>query len=223
MAWQAGAEETLNFNLETSASPTTLRPHFNHNPTLNPMPSIVATNVKRGQCIKYEGETGVVLNLEHRTPGKGNALIAATIRSFQTGKTKTIRFASSDKVEIVETDRQKLEFSYSDPTGFHFMDMQTYETITLSDELIGDNKDYLAEGMSAEVLFIEGNPVTVDVPSVVELTVAESSESIKGDTANNPTKPATLETGKVIQVPLFVKTGDKLKINTTDGTYSGRA
>ena len=187
------------------------------------MASIVATNVKKGQCIKYEGETGIVLNLEHRTPGKGNALIAATIRSFQTGKTKTIRFASSDKVEIVETDRQKLEFSYSDPSGFNFMDMNTYETITLNPELIGDNKNYLVEGMSAEVLFLDGNPITVDVPAVVELTVTESSEGIKGDTANNPTKPATLETGLVVQVPLFVKPGDKLKINTTDASYSGRA
>ncbi len=187
------------------------------------MASIVATNVKKGQCIKYQGETGIVLNLEHRTPGKGNALIAATIRSFQTGKTKTIRFASSDKVEIVETDRQKLEFSYSDPNGFHFMDMETYDTITLGDDLIGSNKDYLVEGMMVEILFLEGNPVTVDVPTVVELTVTESSEGVKGDTANNPTKPATLETGKVVLVPLFVKPGDKLKINTTDGSYSGRA
>ncbi|NWK57083.1 elongation factor P [Verrucomicrobiaceae bacterium N1E253] len=187
------------------------------------MPSVVATNVKKGQCIKYQGETGIVLNLEHRTPGKGNALIAATIRSFQTNKTKTIRFASSDKVEIVETDRQKLEFSYSDPTGYHFMDMNTYETVTIGDDLIADNKDYLVEGMMTEILFIEGNPVTVEVPTVVELTVTESSEGIKGDTANNPTKPATMETGKIIQVPLFVKPGDKLKINTTDGSYSGRA
>lgn len=187
------------------------------------MPSVVATNVKRGQCIKYEGETGIVLNLEHRTPGKGNALIAATIRSFQSGKTKTIRFASSDKVEIVETDRQKLEFSYSDPTGYHFMDMNTYETVTLNDTLIGDNKNYLTEGLMCEVLFIENNPVTVDVPATVELEVTESSEGIKGDTANNPTKPATLETGLVIQVPLFVKPGDRLKINTTEGSYSGRA
>ena len=187
------------------------------------MASIVATNVKKGQCIKYQGEFGLALGIEHRTPGKGNALIAVTIRSFQTGKTKTIRFASSDKVEVIDTDRQKLEFSYSDPTGFHFMDMNTYETITLSEELIGDCKDYLAEGMSAEVLFIEENPVSVDLPAVVELTVKESSEGIKGDTANNPTKPAVLETGKTVQVPLFVKPGDKLKISTTDGTYSGRA
>ena len=187
------------------------------------MASIVATNVKRGQCIKYEGETGIVLNLDHRTPGKGNALIAATIRSFQSGKTKSIRFASSDKVEIVETDRQKLEFSYSDPSGFHFMDMNTYETVTLDKDLIGNNKDYLTEGMMGEILFLEGSPITVDVPAVVELLVTESSDGIKGDTANNPTKPATLETGLVVHVPLFVKPGDKLKINSTDGSYSGRA
>ena len=103
------------------------------------------------------------------------------------------------------------------------MDMNTYETVTLDKDLIGSNKDYLTEGMMAEILFIEGNPVTVDVPAVVELTVTESSDGIKGDTANNPTKPATLETGLVIQVPLFVKPGDRLKINTTDGSYSGRA
>ncbi len=187
------------------------------------MAATVATNVKKGQCIKYEGETGIVLGLDHRTPGKGNALVAVTIRSFQSGKTKSIRFASSDKVEIIDTDRQKLEFSYGDPSGFHFMDMTSYETITLDAELIGDNKFYLVEGMQAEILFIEGNPVTVDVPGTVELVVTESSEGIKGDTANNPTKPATLETGLIVQVPLFVKPGDKLKINTAEASYSGRA
>lgn len=187
------------------------------------MASVVATNVKKGQCIKYEGETGSVLNLEHRTPGKGNALIAATIRSFQTGKTKTIRFASSDKVEIVETDRQKLEFSYSDPSGYYFMDLSTYETISFEADLLGDNGEFLKEGQEVEVLFIEGAAVSVSLPATVELEVTESAEGLKGDTANNPTKPATLETGIVVQVPLFVKTGDVLKISTEDGAYLGRA
>ena len=185
--------------------------------------AVVATKLNRGQCIRYEGDMGVVLNIEHRTPGKGNALIAATIRSFNSGKTKTIRFSSSEKVDIVETDRQKLEFSYSDPSGFNFMDLNTYETITLPDELIGDIKGFMKEGQSVEVLFIEGNAVSIDLPSVVELKVTESSEGIKGDTANNPTKPATLETGATVQVPLFVKPGDTLKINTSDGSYVGRA
>jgi elongation factor P len=185
--------------------------------------AIVATNLKRGQCIKYDGDTGVVLGLEHRTPGKGNALIAATIRSFNSGNKKTIRFASSEKVEIVETDRQKLEFSYADASGFHFMDLNTYETITLNEDLVGDTRQLMKEGQEVEVLFIEGNAVSIDLPSTVELKVTESSEGIKGDTANNPTKPATLETGVTVQVPLFVKQGDVLKINTDDSSYVGRA
>jgi len=185
--------------------------------------AIVATNLKKGQCIKYEGDRGLVLNLEHRTPGKGNALIMATIRSFQTGKTKDIRFASSEKVDIVETDRQKLEFSYSDPSGYNFMDLTTYETIVLPEELIGDSKGFMKEGQEVEVLFLEGDAVSIALPASVVLKVVESSEGIKGDTANNPTKPAKLETGVTVQVPLFVKEGDDLKINTEDGSYVGRA
>ena len=185
--------------------------------------AIVATKLNRGQCIRYEGDMGVVLNIEHRTPGKGNALIAATIRSFNSGKTKTIRFASGEKVDIVETDRQNLEFSYADPGGYHFMDLETYETTTLDEDTVSDTKDYLKEGMPVEVLFIEGNAVSISLPGTVELEVVESSEGIKGDTANNPTKPAKLETGLTVQVPLFVKPGDTLKINTNDGSYVGRA
>lgn len=185
--------------------------------------AIVATNLKKGQCIKYEGDTGVVLGLEHRTPGKGNALIAATIRSFNSGNKKTIRFSSSEKVDIVETDRQKLEFSYADASGFNFMDLNTYETITLNEELVGDTKNLMKEGQEVEVLFLEGNAVSIDLPASVELKVTDSSEGIKGDTANNPTKPATLETGITVQVPLFVKPDDVLKINTADSSYIGRA
>ena len=185
--------------------------------------AVVATNLKKGQCIKHEGDTGVILNLDHRTPGKGNALIAATIRSFQSGKTKSIRFASSDKVDIIDTDRQKLEFSYNDPSGYHFMDLTTYETITIDTALLEGTTDYLKEGQEVEILFIEGNAVSVDLPATVELEVTESSDGIKGDTANNPTKPAVLQTGKIVNVPLFVKPGDVLKINTQDGSYLGRA
>lgn len=191
--------------------------------TCDQIMAIVATNLKKGQCIKYQGEIGVVLNIEHRTPGKGNALIMATIRSFQSGNTKDIRFASSEKVDIVQTDRQKLEFSYADPSGYHFMDMESYELQTLDESLVDSAKDFLKEGLMVEVLFIEGNAVSIDLPSSVELEVTESSEGIKGDTANNPTKPVTLETGLSVQVPLFIKQGDVLKINTDDRSYVGRA
>ncbi len=185
--------------------------------------AIVATNLKKGQCVKYEGDMGIVLGIEHRTPGKGNALIAATIRSLNSGNKKTIRFASSEKVDIVETDRQKLEFSYADAAGYNFMDLDTYETVTLPESLVDDIRSLMKEGQEVEVLFIEGNAVSVTLPTTVELKVTQSSEGIKGDTANNPTKPATLETGLTVQVPLFIKEGDVLKINTEDASYVGRA
>ena len=113
--------------------------------------AVVATKLNKGQCIRYEGDMGVVLHIEHRTPGKGNALIAATIRSFNSGNKKTIRFASSEKVDIVETQRQKLEFSYSDPSGAHFMDLETYETITLDESLVSDCRSFLKEGQEVEI------------------------------------------------------------------------
>ena len=172
---------------------------------------------------KYSGDLGIVQGLEHRTPGKGNALIMATVRSVNTGKQKAIRFASDEKVEIVATDRQKLEFSYVDPSGYNFMDLTTYETITLNDGLVSEAKDFLKEGLEVEVLFIDGDAVSVSVPAVVELEITESSEGIKGDTANNPTKPAVLETGLSIQVPLFVNQGETIKVNTDDKSYAGRA
>ncbi len=184
--------------------------------------AIVATNLKRGQCISYKGETGVVLHIEHRTPGKGNALIMATIRSFQSGKTKDIRFASGDKVDVVNADRQKLEFSYNDQEGYHFMDPNTYETVTLQEDLLEGSTQYLKENLQVEVLFLEGKAVSVELPPSVDLKVTQAAEGLKGDTANNPTKPATLETGVEVQVPLFIKEGDMLRISTETGKYMSR-
>ncbi len=185
--------------------------------------AIVATNLKRGQCINYKGEIGVVLGLEHRTPGKGNALIMATIRSFNSGKTKDIRFASSDKVEIVQSDRQKLEFSYQDQTGYHFMDTTTYDTLTFQDEFVEDVKELLIDGLEVEILFVDGKAVTLELPSNIELEVKESAPGVKGDTATAATKEAVLETGLRIQVPLFVGPGDKIKVSSEDKKYVGRA
>jgi len=185
--------------------------------------AIVATQLKRGQCISYNGELGIVTGTEHRTPGKGNALVMATVRSFKTGKTKDIRFASSDKVDIVQSERQKLEFSYSDQTGYHFMDTTTYDTVTFQEEFIEDSKDLLIDGLTVEVLFVDGKAVTIELPSNVELEVTESAPGVKGDTATAATKEATLQTGLRIQVPLFVGPGDRIRVSTEDKKYVGRA
>jgi elongation factor P len=185
--------------------------------------AIVATQLKRGQCISYNNELGIVTGTEHRTPGKGNALVMATVRSFKTGKTKDIRFASSDKVEIVQSERQKLEYSYHDQVGYHFMDPSTYDTITFQEEFIEDSKDLLIDGITVEVLFVDGKAVTIELPPNIELEVTESAPGVKGDTATAATKEATLQTGLRIQVPLFINPGDRIRVSSEDKKYVSRA
>jgi elongation factor P len=185
--------------------------------------AIVATQLKRGQCISYNNELGIVTGTEHRTPGKGNALVMATVRSFKTGKTKDIRFASSDKVEIVQSERQKLEYSYHDQVGYHFMDPSTFDTVTFQEEFIEDSKDLLIDGITVEVLFVDGKAVTIELPSNIELEVTESAPGVKGDTATAATKEATLQTGLRIQVPLFINPGDRIRVSSEDKKYVSRA
>ncbi len=182
-----------------------------------------ANDLRKGQAIRYNGNVAIVLEVQHRTPGNLRAFVQAIIRYINTGKSADVRFGSTDKVELVEVTRQKLEFSYKDQTGFHFMDPETYETISLNENLLEGAKDYLVENLAVEVLYAEGKAVQVELPSTVTLKVAESAEGIRGDSANNVQKPATLETGKVINVPLFIKEGELIKIDTRTGAYLGRA
>lgn len=185
--------------------------------------TVVATNLRRGTAIKYKGDSGLLLEVEHRTPGKGAGFVQVIMRSFASGKTKDLRFAASEKVEIITTERQKLEFSYSDPSGYYFMDTSTYETVELPSDLLEGSEGLLVENLACEVLFVEGKAVSVELPPTVELLITNSPEGIKGDTANNPTKAATVETGKEVQVPLFVKEGDRVKVDTRTGKYVSRA
>lgn len=183
----------------------------------------LANDLRKGMAIRYNGNPAIVLDVQHRTPGNLRAFVQAIIRYINTGKSADVRFSSTEKVELVDVSRQDLEFSYSDPQGYHFMDPESYETITLQGDLIGDAKEYLVENLKVEVLNIEGRPVQVELPASVELRVTESSEGVRGDSANNVMKPATLETGKIIQVPLFIKEGELVKVDTRNGTYMGRA
>ena len=182
-----------------------------------------ANDLRKGQAIKYNGNVAIVLDVQHRTPGNLRAFVQAIIRYINTGKSADVRFGSTDKVELVDVNRQTLEFSYKDNTGYHFMDPQTYDTITLNDNLLGEAKDYLVENLKVEVLSTEGRPVQVELPSSVQLKVVEAPEGVRGDTASNVTKPATLETGKIVNVPLFIQEGELVKIDTRTGSYMGRA
>ena len=148
-----------------------------------------ANDLRKGQAIKYNGNAAIVLEVHHRTPGNLRAFVQAIIRYINTGKSADVRFGSTDKVELVDINRVTLEFSYKDNNGYHFMDPQTYETITLQDNLIGDAKEYLVENLPVQVLYAENKPVQVELPASVNLKVIESAEGLRGDTASNVTKP----------------------------------
>jgi elongation factor P len=182
-----------------------------------------ANDLRKGMAIKYNGNAAIVLEVHHRTPGNLRAFVQAIIRYINTGKSADVRFGSTDKVELVEIERKQLDFSYEDHNGYHFMDPSTYDTVTLQNSLIGDSTEYLVENLSVQVLYAEGKPVQVELPSSVNLKIVESPEGLRGDTASNVTKPAKLETGKTIQVPLFIKEGETVKIDTRTGAYMGRA
>lgn len=174
-------------------------------------------------AIRYNGNVAIVLEIQHRTPGNLRAFVQAIIRYINTGKSADIRYSSTEKVDLVDVNRQTLEFSYKDPQGYHFMNPEDYESITLDEALLGEAKEYLVENLKVEVLSIEGRPAQVELPSSVNLKVTESAEGVRGDSANNVQKPATLETGKIINVPLFIKEGELIKVDTRTGNYMGRA
>jgi elongation factor P len=182
-----------------------------------------ANDLRKGMCIRYNGNPAIVLEVQHRTPGNLRAFVQAIIRYIGTGKSADVRFGSTDKVDTVEVERKELEFSYKDMSGYYFMDPETYDTVTFDESWIGDAKAYLHENLKCNVLYVEGKAANIELPSSVVLTVTESAEGVRGDSANNVQKPATLETGKIITVPLFIKEGEKIKISTTTGEYMGRA
>jgi elongation factor P len=182
-----------------------------------------ANDLRKGMCIRYNGNPAIVLEVMHRTPGNLRAFVQAIIRYIGTGKSADVRFGSTDKVETVDVNRAELEFSYKDPTGFHFMDPSTYETVSFDADFVGDAKNYLVENLKVEVLYVEGKAANIELPSQVTLKVAESAEGVRGDSANNVQKPAVLETGLSITVPLFIKEGELVKVSTANGDYLGRA
>ena len=182
-----------------------------------------ANDIRRGQVIKFNGEPHLVMETQHRTPGNLRAFVQVKMRNLRYGKALDQRFASTDTIEVLPTEKKSLEFSYVDRDSYSFMDPETFETIELSATLIGDSKNYLTANGKIDVLFVDEKPLTIELPSSVNLKVTESSDGIKGDTASNVQKPATLETGLVVSVPLFIKEGEIIRISTSDGSYMGRA
>ncbi len=182
----------------------------------------LGNDLRKGMAVKLKGEVAVVLECHHRTPPKTRAFVQATLRSIRTGKSFDTRFSSTEKVHVIPLDSRKMEYSYRDGDDFVFTDPDTYEPMTVTLDLVGDAVDYMVENCPVQITFIEGNPAVLELPSSVVLTVTNAPEGVKGDSTTNVMKTVTLETGKTIQAPLFIKTGERLKIDTRDGKYMER-
>ncbi len=181
------------------------------------------TDIRKGRVIVYQGAPHLVLEMLHRTQGRQAGFVQTTLRNLQSGSTTTTKFRSTDNVEFMHTTTQKLEYSYKDSEGHHFMDLETYEDTILSNNIIGEDELFLVEGNSYDILLVDGEAVRLELPAAVEATVIEAPDAIRGDTAGNVLKPVTISSGITIQVPLFIKKDEVIRISTADRSYLGRA
>ncbi len=183
---------------------------------------ISSNDFRNGVTIVIDGQLWTVIEFLHVKPGKGSAFVRTRLKNVKTGSTVDRTFRAGEKLERATVDNRDMQMLYNDADGFHFMDTETYENVTLQRELIGGPADFLKDGMKVAMQFHEGVPISCELPAHVELLVSETDPGFKGDTATGSTKPAVLETGATVQVPLFVNPGDLIKIDTRDRRYIGR-
>ncbi|MDZ4132803.1 MAG: elongation factor P [Dethiobacteria bacterium] len=184
---------------------------------------ISTSDFHTGISVELEGEIYTILEFQHVKPGKGAAFVRSKLKNLRTGSIAEKTFRAGEKMARAHLERKEMEYLYRDGDSFHMMDMETYEQITLSSEQIGDGIKYLKENDHLNVVMHGEKLLGVDVPLSVVLKVEETEPGLKGDTASGASKPATMETGLVVQVPLFVNSGDSIKIDTRSGSYIERA
>lgn len=183
---------------------------------------VQATQLRPGMIIKFKGDVFTVFSVDHRTPGNKRGFVQTKMRSRASGAMIEHKFSSEDFTEKVELQEHAMEYLYEDG-DYHFMNTETYEQISISKEDLGEQINYLVPNTTIKVLFHESNPFNLNLPSSVDLGVVETAPAIKGATVTNVTKPATTETGLVVQVPPFIKEGEKIRVSTVDGSYQSRA
>lgn len=183
---------------------------------------IAATQVRRGMILKLDNDLFTVLTVQHITPGNWRGMVQSKLRNLRSGKQLEKRFRSEETVERITLDQHELEYLYSESTDHHFMNTENYEQVMLTDDTLGENVQYLIPNIKVQAQFYEGKPVSVELPSTVDLLVVETEPSVKSATVTNVTKAAKLETGMVVQVPQFVNEGEKIRIDTADGKYMQR-
>jgi elongation factor P len=181
-----------------------------------------ANQMRPGMVIIHDKELYSVFSITHRTPGNLRAFVQAKIRNLRTGSLIEYRFRSDDRIERATLDEVEMEYLYNDGDAFYFMNTDNYEQTHLNRDTLGDAVNYLIPNLRINIEFYEGKPVSVELPQTVDLEVTETEPGLKGATVSNVTKPATLETGLVVQVPPFIDKGEKIRVSTAEGTYLER-
>jgi elongation factor P len=184
--------------------------------------AISTADFKNGKCILIDGKPCIIIEFQHVKPGKGGAFVRTKIRDIRTGRVNDLTFRSGEKFDEVRLDTKEMQYLYSDGDEYHFMDTSDYNQISLDAAVVGDAAKWLKENDTASLQYAGEELIGVEPPMFVELEVTETEPGFKGDTVQGGNKPATLETGAVVQVPMFVNNGDVLKIDTRDGRYITR-
>lgn len=181
------------------------------------------TDLRKGVKIELDGVPYIIVDFLHVKPGKGGAFVRTKLKNLVTGKVLDQTFRSGEKVKRPDLMEREMQFLYREGDNFYMMDTETYEQLALTTGQLGDAVLFLSENLNVNVLFFNQQPVAVDLPTFVEMAVSQTEPGVKGDTASGGSKPATLESGAVIQVPLFINEGDRVKVDTRTGTYIERA
>ena len=184
---------------------------------------VSATQMRPGMVIKFNNELYSIFSVNHRTPGNLRGFVQVKMRSLRSGSMTEHRFSSEDKVEKALLEEHEMQYLYDDGEYYYFMNTENFEQMHLMKDLLGDATQYLIPQLMVKVEFYEGKPMSVELPATVDMTVLETEPGMKGATVSNVTKPAKLETGLVVQVPSFITEGEKIRVNTAEGTYQERA
>ena len=184
---------------------------------------VSATQMRPGMVIKFNNELYSIFSVNHRTPGNLRGFVQVKMRSLRSGSMTEHRFSSEDKVEKALLEEHEMQYLYDDGEYYYFMNTETFEQMHLMKDLLGDAVQYLIPQLKVKVEFYEGKPMSVELPATVDMTVMETEPGLKGATVSNVTKPAKMETGLIVQVPAFITEGEKIKVNTAEGTYQERA
>ncbi|HSL98938.1 MAG TPA: elongation factor P [Candidatus Limnocylindria bacterium] len=181
------------------------------------------TDFRNGLKIEFGGDPYLIVYFQHVKPGKGGAFVRTKLKNLKTGAVLENTFRSGDKVNKPDLDEREMQFMYMMENAYHFMDTKTYEQIYLDREHMGDAANYMIENLPVKILFYRGEPIGIDLPIFIDLQIVETEPGLKGDTVSGATKSARLESGVVVQVPLFLNVGDRIKVDTRTGTYIERA